>query len=39
VTQEFTVTDAGGPAQTVTLTLRPDRRIRRPADVTGGGYR
>lgn len=39
VTQEFTVTDAAAPAQAVTLTLRPDRRIRRPADATGGGYR
>lgn len=39
VTQEFTVTEASGPTQTLTLTLRPDRRIRRPADATGGGYR
>ena len=39
VTQEFTVADTPAAAPTVVLTLRPDRRIRRPADATGGGYR
>lgn len=39
VTQELTVAAAPAPAQVVTLTLRPDRRIRRPADASGGGYR
>jgi plastocyanin len=39
VTQEITVTAAAAPAQTVLLNLRPDRRIRRPAEGTGGGYR